>query len=189
MTEESNSNPTPPAADTAANPAPIETPLEAPATPLPTEPSAFAENSAVTDVVANKSADKELPPTIPMSEPVEPTPSPVSPAPVTTPPTSPSPDPAPSFFASQGGAATDKEAGNLIQRLLVKAKEKIQFRKQAKLEKIMVFAKARGDITNDQAQKLLRVSDATASRYLAQLVKSGRLRATGRASATRYTPI
>ena len=53
----------------------------------------------------------------------------------------------------------------------------------------MVFAKAQGGVTNDQAQKLLRVSDATASRYLAQLVKSGRLRlvkAVGRGA--RYAP-
>ena len=80
-------------------------------------------------------------------------------------------------------------ADNTILRLLAKAKEKIQFRKQAKLKKIMVFAKAQGGVTNDQVQKLLRVSDATASRYLAQLVKSGRLRlvkAVGRGA--RYTP-
>ena len=118
------------------------------------------------------------PPSEPAPEPikpVEPAPAPVSPAPAPTPPVPP-PAPVP-------------EAGNTIQRLLAKAKEKIQFRKQAKLEKIMVFAKTQGGITNDQAQKLLRVSDATASRYLAQLTKSGRLRlvkAVGRGA--RYTP-
>ena len=118
------------------------------------------------------------PPSEPAPEPikpVEPAPAPVSPAPAPTPPVPP-PAPVP-------------EAGNTIQRLLAKAKEKIQFRKQAKLEKIMVFAKAQGGVTNDQAQKLLRVSDATATRYLAQLTKSGRLRlvkAVGRGA--RYTP-
>ena len=115
------------------------------------------------------------PPATPASEPiapVEPMSIPVSPAPTPTPPPAPAP-----------------VADNVIQRLLAKAKEKIQFRKQAKLEKIMVFAKAQGGVTNDQAQKLLRVSDATASRYLAQLTKSGRLRlvkAVGRGA--RYAP-
>jgi len=117
------------------------------------------------------------PPTTPASEPitpVEPT-STVAEAMVDKPPSPP---------------ALAPVADNTIQRLLAKAKEKIQFRKQAKLEKIMVFAKAQGGVTNDQAQKLLRVSDATASRYLAQLVKSGRLRlvkAVGRGA--RYAPI
>ena len=54
----------------------------------------------------------------------------------------------------------------------------------------MVFARAQGGVTNDQVEKLLRVSDATASRYLAQLTKTGRLRlvkAVGRGA--RYAPV
>jgi hypothetical protein len=76
----------------------------------------------------------------------------------------------------QGGIAT----------LLQKAKEKIQFRKRAKLEKIMALTQSRGKITNDDAQKLLRFSDATATRYLAELVKQGRLRRVGPAKRPYY---
>jgi len=69
-----------------------------------------------------------------------------------------------------------------IKNLLLKAKEMIQFRKRKKLEKILELAKQKttatagqGKITNNDIQKLLRVSDATATRYLSQLVKEGRL--------------
>ena len=159
MIEELNTNPTPPATDMPV--APVEAPIETPAAPTPTPPPP----PPITE------------PTPEPTVPAEMTPAPVSPAPA---PTSPAPTPPP---------APAPKAGNTIQRLLAKAKEKIQFRKQAKLEKIMVFAKAQGGVTNDQVQKLLRVSDATASRYLAQLTKSGRLRlvkAVGRGA--RYTP-
>lgn len=53
----------------------------------------------------------------------------------------------------------------------------------------MVRAREKGSIGNDEAQALLRVSDATATRYLAELVKTGRLRATGRTSGRRYQPV
>ena len=162
MAEELNTNPTAPAVD--APVAPVEAPIETPVAPAPpSEPVPEPIVPAATTATADK--------------PVETIPAPVSPAPAPTPPTPP-PPPAPAPVAD-----------NVIQRLLAKAKEKIQFRKQAKLEKIMVFAKAQGGVTNDQAQKLLRVSDATASRYLAQLTKNGRLRlvkAVGRGA--RYTP-
>jgi len=68
--------------------------------------------------------------------------------------------------------------GGII-NLLQKAKEKILFRKRVKLEKIMVLAQSRTKITNNDVQKLLRSSDATATRYLAELVKQGRLRRVG----------
>ena len=147
----------------------------------PTPPATDTPVAPVETLIETPVAPVPPPPiTEPTPEPTVPaetTPAPVSPAPA---PTSPAPTPPP---------APAPKAGNTIQRLLAKAKEKIQFRKQAKLEKFMVFAKAQGGITNDQAQKLLRVSDATASRYLAQLTKSGRLRlvkAVGRGA--RYAP-
>ena len=76
-----------------------------------------------------------------------------------------------------------------LKSLLAKAMETIRFRKNAKLEKIVNFAKEKGSVTNDQAQKLLRVSDATASRYLLELTKKGRVRRIGKTSSSRYEPI
>ena len=70
--------------------------------------------------------------------------------------------------------------------LLRKALEKIQFRKRAKLEKIIKFAQEKGSITNDQVEKLLHVSDATAGRYLKALVQQNRLKVIGDGNSRRY---
>lgn len=76
--------------------------------------------------------------------------------------------------------------GGVITDLLQKAKEKIQLRKRAKLEKIMAFAQSKGKVTNNDAQKLLRCSDATATRYLFELVKQGRLKMISRRGGAFY---
>lgn len=75
------------------------------------------------------------------------------------------------------------------QSLLQKALAAIQFRKQKKFEKIMAFAAAKPFITNDQVEKLLHVSDATATRYLVALVRQGRLKRVGGGHASRYEPM
>ena len=72
---------------------------------------------------------------------------------------------------------------------LAKALESIQFRKRAKLEKIIKLATEKGSIKNDQVEKLLRVTDATATRYLSQLVKDGRLRRIGHQAQPQYEPV
>lgn len=72
--------------------------------------------------------------------------------------------------------------------LLTRALDAIQFRKKAKLDKIVAFAAQRRSIQNDDVQKLLRVSDATATRYLAELVKQGRLKMVGNPKNARYEP-
>jgi hypothetical protein len=70
--------------------------------------------------------------------------------------------------------------------LLKRALEKIQFRKRAKLEKIVKFALENKSIANDDIEKLLRVSDKTATRYLNQLVQEGRLFRIGAPQHARY---
>lgn len=67
--------------------------------------------------------------------------------------------------------------------LLAKAREIIQFRKRKKLEKIMAMFLKQSTITNDQVEKFLHISDATATRYLEQLEKEGKIRQTGRTGA------
>ncbi len=63
--------------------------------------------------------------------------------------------------------------------LLAKAREAIQFRKRRKLEKIMGMFLKQASITNDEVEKLLHVSDATATRYLEQLEKEGKVKQNG----------
>lgn len=72
---------------------------------------------------------------------------------------------------------------------LARALEAIRFRKKAKLEKTMKLAQEKGPIINDQVEKLLHVSDATATRCLSESVKQGKLKQTGHIGSARYEPI
>lgn len=75
---------------------------------------------------------------------------------------------------------------SFISSLLEKAREKIRLRKQKRLEKILELARKKGEITNDDVEKLLHVSDATATRYLSQLVKEGKLLRVGPPEKAKY---
>jgi hypothetical protein len=59
--------------------------------------------------------------------------------------------------------------------LIAKAQAKIQSNKQKKLDKIILFAQKKKIFANEDVQKLLHISSATATRYLAKLVQQGRL--------------
>lgn len=63
--------------------------------------------------------------------------------------------------------------------LLARAREKLQFRKRKKLDRILVEIGKKGKITNDEVEKLLHISDKTAERYLSQLVKEQKIKANG----------
>jgi len=52
----------------------------------------------------------------------------------------------------------------------------MQDRKRKKRDKIMEALGKENKITNDEVEKLLHVSDATAERYLATLVKEGKIK-------------
>lgn len=73
-----------------------------------------------------------------------------------------------------------------IKSLLIKAQAKIQFNKHKKLDKIIQLAQKKQIITNDDVQKLLYVSDATATRYLVKLVQQGRLTRIGSPRDAKY---
>jgi len=64
--------------------------------------------------------------------------------------------------------------------LLAKAREKLQFRKRKKLDRILVEITKKGKITNDEVEKLLHISDKTAERYLSQLVKEQKIKTNGK---------
>ena len=89
---------------------------------------------------------------IPVSEPIpEPTPQPSAPVSVVAP------------------------IANLTRDLAIKARAVIQGRKRKKLDKILTLIDNKKNIGNDDVEKLLHVSDATATRYLAQLEKEGKV--------------
>lgn len=68
---------------------------------------------------------------------------------------------------------------NFVQELLVKARAAIQTRKQKKLDKIIALFDTNPQITNKDIQKSLRVSSATAVRYLDILEKENRIKQVG----------
>ena len=125
---------------------------------------------------------------------VEPTPPPSEPAP---PPETPAPEPAPlppprpedgTPLLRQEGRQT--VAPFLTAELLTKARAKIQDTKRKKLDRIMtLFEKQKNgstgspQVTNDEVEKLLHVSDATATRYLDTLEKENRIKQTGKTGA------
>ena len=67
--------------------------------------------------------------------------------------------------------------------LLVKARVALQDRKRKKRDKIMQALNSKSKITNDDVEKLLHVSDATATRYLSVLVKEGKIKQDRRTGA------
>ncbi len=69
---------------------------------------------------------------------------------------------------------------NSMRELLVKARLAIQNRKRKKLEKVMSLFLKQSKITNDEVEKFLHVSDATATRYLSQLEKEGKIKQNGK---------
>ncbi len=90
--------------------------------------------------------------------------------------------PTPQAVIPSEAVTPPSEATNqsFIKNLLAKAGEKIQFNKRKKLEKIMGLARQKGKINNADVCKALRVSDATAFRYLDLLEKQGRIKQLGK---------
>lgn len=69
---------------------------------------------------------------------------------------------------------------NKIRELLTKARNAIQKRKRKKLEKIMTLFAKQTNITNDEVEKLLHISDATSTRYLTILKKENKIKQNGK---------
>lgn len=69
---------------------------------------------------------------------------------------------------------------SVARELLTKARNAIQFRKRKKLDKIMVLFLQHSKITNDEVEKFLHVSDATATRYLSTLEKENKIKQVGK---------
>ena len=64
--------------------------------------------------------------------------------------------------------------------LLVLARNAMQFRKRKKLDRVMSLFLKQSKITNDEVEKFLHVSDATATRYLSILEKEGKIKQIGK---------
>lgn len=69
---------------------------------------------------------------------------------------------------------------SLARQLLIAARNAIQFRKRKKLDKVMSLFLRHSKLTNDEVEKYLHVSDATATRYLSQLEREGKIKQSGK---------
>ncbi len=79
---------------------------------------------------------------------------------------------------------------SLARDLLNKARFAIQTRKRVKLDRIMTLFAKRTNITNDEVEKFLHVSDATATRYLEILEKENKITQSGKTGkGVTYTKI
>jgi len=76
--------------------------------------------------------------------------------------------------------AQDQTSRNTVREVLAKAQLAIQNKKRKKLDSILTLFAKRTSITNDEVEKLLHVSDATATRYLSQLEKEGKIKQSGK---------
>ena len=147
---------------------------QAPAEPIaPAEPATAPEPAPV-EVLPTETQTAQ----IPANEPLPPEPEPIAPTPAPEPPQ-----------ATTSASATPAPTHN-SRDLLVKARATIQDRKRKKLEKIMEALNTKGKITNDEVEKLLHVSDATATRYLSELEKKGKIKQMGKTGkAVTYTKL
>ena len=69
---------------------------------------------------------------------------------------------------------------SLARQLLITARNAIQFRKRKKLDRVMSLFLQQSKITNDEVEKFLHVSDATATRYLSILEKENKIKQVGK---------
>jgi len=77
-------------------------------------------------------------------------------------------------------AETQSTKISFARELLIKARNAIQFRKRKKLDRVMTLFLKQSKITNNEVEKFLHVSDATATRYLSQLEKEGKIKQNGK---------
>jgi hypothetical protein len=154
---------------------PSEMPPEAPESP--TNASAITPVESQNGVVNQPESEvPEAPNEAPIPEPIQLVPvqsTPLAPAPVTPP-------------VPQSQSPVQQDQNGFIRALLAKAQAKIQSNKQKKLDKIILFAQKKKIIANEDIQKLLHVSSATATRYSVKLVQQGRLALVGNPRDAKY---
>lgn len=162
-----------PPADSTSTELPPEAP-EAPRdafTPVPVEDQNGAVNETESKEVKPSKEPEIIEEAIPV--PIQATRDESAPAPLTS-------------ATPQTQSLAQQDERGFIKGLLIKAQAKVQFNKQKKLDKIIQLAQKKGIITNDDVQKLLYVSDATATRYLVKLVEQGRLTRLGSPRDAKY---
>ncbi len=79
-----------------------------------------------------------------------------------------------------GESSRAENSRHPVREILAKASLAIQNKKRKKLDSILALFAKRTNITNDEVEKFLHVSDATATRYLSELEKEGKIKQNGK---------
>ena len=106
-----------------------------------------------------------------------------SPEPVSEPVQAPKPETAQMGRNEPLGESSQTEnqvSRNPVREILAKAQLAIQNKKRKKLDSILTLFAKRTNITNDEVEKFLHVSDATATRYLSILEKENKIKQVGK---------
>jgi len=139
-------------------------------------------------VQAPETQTAQIPVNEPLAEPVNAELKPVETTPEELPPSAPLPEEKPPASSEPENYEPERpkvipvviHSKNLARELLVKARNVILSRKIKKLDKVMNMFLTKSKITNDEVEKFMHVSDATATRYLSQLEKEGKIKQTGK---------
>ena len=163
-------------------PEPTETPVSEPSEPVPEVPESTAVSEPETVVAPAGEAPAEPVATTPEPETAQaggteplPEPTPTQPEPVKEEKPVVRRDDTPTAKPEEK-TVTEKEKLGLLRQM---ARATIQLRREKKLTKIMTLLAAQTAVTNDEVEKLLHVSDATATRYLSILAERGKLKQVG----------
>jgi predicted HTH transcriptional regulator len=92
----------------------------------------------------------------------------------------PEPEPIETAPEPPSSVASTPTPAHPIRDFLNKARIATQDRKRKKRDKIMIALNTKNKITNDEVEKRLHVSDATATRYLSALEKEGKIKQVGK---------
>lgn len=171
LAETTQPTPTEPVIETVHVPTPVETLNPAQAT-IEATPVAQVETPAPAQIP--EPVVSQVPVSTPTSEPVIQTPTP-DPAPVVTPAPTPTQTVA-SVVAPIVAPVVAQTFTKSIRELFTKAQLAIQNRKRKKIDRILTLFAKQTTITNNEVEKLLHVSDATATRYLSTLEKEGKIK-------------
>jgi hypothetical protein len=167
-------------------PAPVEPESSQPNGSMPTDLPPEAPESPTSDIPTTPVESQNGGANEPESKPVEPSKEPQIEAVSASPAQSVSAPAPQTLVASQSQSLAQQDQTGFIRALLAKANAKLHSNRQKKLDNLMLMAQKKRIITNDDVQKLLRVSDATATRYLVKLVEQGRLARAGNPRDAKY---
>ena len=134
---------------------PVESVPEAP--PAEAPPAPIAPSDIVQGETASREQSRTAQPSVPTAQTARNEPFPSGSEPLSVMPSPPSP-----VLTAAAGNAAKKN------------------RKRKRLDKIMEALALKDTITNDEVEKLLHVSDATATRHLSELEREGKIRQVGK---------